>query len=364
MISGKRSNEDILKLVEREQSDAEQRALRALIIQPGALGDCILTLPLAHILLKTLGVGGVDILGHMDTLSLFPERTCIHSVRSLESVPLHRLFVSPSKLELQDHDPLIYAFADYTWILSFMGEPDSHFEKNLVYIVHCSHGAEISTLALKAPADYPHHITAYYLEQFAAQNPTLDTIPQIPRVEQTIHPTPEDLTLGRELIQETGVEADQSLVLLHPGSGGQAKCWHLDNFLAVAEHLQQAGHAVLFVVGPVEQERWTFDTFTRIRECAPLLAELSLPQILGVLSNANAIIANDSGISHLSAGMGIPTLTVFGPTAPERYRPIGPKVQIISDPEQTFARKPSVTGQTRVLGALQELLNQDRRQAD
>ena len=46
----KQGNEGILEMWQQESAKAARRALRALIIQPGALGDCILTLPLAEYL--------------------------------------------------------------------------------------------------------------------------------------------------------------------------------------------------------------------------------------------------------------------------------------------------------------------------
>jgi heptosyltransferase-2 len=345
-------NEDILDLVEREHARASQLTQRTLIIQPGALGDCILTLPLAHVLKQALGVGGVDIVGHMESLSILPERTAIHSVRSLETIDLHRLFVPPEAFSVRDHDPLIQAFAEYTWIVSFMGESGSAFEKNLVYTVHCSHGAEILTLPLKPPADYEHHVTAFHLEQFSAQTPTLETFPLLSLDKQLLQATPADRVLGRQRIEQAGLDPSCPLVVIHPGSGGAEKCWHLDNFLAVAERWQEKGRQVLFLIGPVEQERWPADSLTRLATCAPLLQELSLDQTLAVLSQATAVVVNDSGIGHLAAGMGMTTLVLFGPTAPHQYRPAGPRVQVVHFPGAAFASQASRTNQEQLLQTL------------
>jgi hypothetical protein len=287
-------------------------------------------------------------LGHMDSLRILPERADIHDVRSLDAVDLHRLFQPPEKFHVEDRDPLIYAFANYTWILSFLGEPGSDFEKNLIFAVHCSHGAEIVTLSLKPPADYGHHVTAFYLEQFATQNPTLEAYPLLTLDQQTLRPTATDRTLGLRLLEKTGVDLGRPLTVIHPGSGGSAKCWHLDNFLAVAEQWQQDGGHVVFVIGPVEQERWTQDTIARLEARAPLLRELTLEQTLAVLSNAATVLTNDSGISHLAAGLGLPTTVLFGPTAPHLYRPVGPQVRFVHCTDPNFAQRASPTDQQRV----------------
>ncbi len=345
-------SEDILDLVERADAQATQRTQRTLIIQPGALGDCLLTLPLARTLTEAIGIGGVDILGHMESLSILPERAPIHSVRSLESIALHRLFVCPRTFCIRDHDPLIQAFTEYTWIISFMGEPGSSFEKNLLYTVHCSHGAEILTLSLKPPADYAHHVTAFHLEQFSAQLPTVEAYPLHSLSKQTLEATPADRTLGRQLIEQCGLASTRPVVIIHPGSGGSAKCWHQDNFLAVTKHWQKAGGQILFLIGPVEEERWPDATIARLAARAPLLRGLSLDQTVAVLCQAAAVVTNDSGISHLAAGLGTMTLVLFGPSVPHQYRPVGPRVQVLHIPDETFARQPSQTGQKQLMQAL------------
>jgi ADP-heptose:LPS heptosyltransferase len=47
------------------------------------------------------------------------------------------------------------------------------------------------------------------------------------------------------------------------------------------------------------------------------------------MKTAGGYIGNDSGVSHLAAYLGLPTVAVFGPSDPEMWRPIGPLVQIV-----------------------------------
>ena len=143
---------------------------RAVILQPGALGDCILPLPLAKLMKEALGLGGVDIVGHSEYIGILPGRSCVSSIRSIDSTDLHRLFVEPAKFDLADRDPLIDTFADYAWIVTFLGEPDGDFEQNLIFTANCSHSAEIITLSLKPPQESKQHVAEYYVQQFALQS--------------------------------------------------------------------------------------------------------------------------------------------------------------------------------------------------
>ena len=53
------TSNDILSLLEEKGAQMAKEAQRAVILQPGALGDCILTLPLVHLMQEILGLGGV-----------------------------------------------------------------------------------------------------------------------------------------------------------------------------------------------------------------------------------------------------------------------------------------------------------------
>jgi len=86
------THDDILELVRQKSAEAVRKMHRALILQPGAIGDCILTLPLAAYMKDALGLGGIDILGHTEYVGFLPGRSCVDGVRSIDSMDLHRLF--------------------------------------------------------------------------------------------------------------------------------------------------------------------------------------------------------------------------------------------------------------------------------
>ncbi len=349
------ANKDILTLVERKHAESIRQQQRGLIIQPGAVGDCILTLPLARLLKETLRLGGVDLLGHMDYTDYFPQRTHIDSVRSIDSLDLHRLFHDPKTFDLDQHDPLITTFADYNWILSFLGGPDSAFEKNLVYTVHCSHSAEIISLDLNPTDAYDRHITEFYCQQLIEQcGETISNRHDHANI--MIQPTAADFNRGRHLLQENDVDLHRPLFVIHPGSGGTGKCWHLDNFVHIARHLLDQNQQVVFLLGPAESERWPIQVIETLEQTAALLMGRPLLDVLAVLCCADGFIGNDSGIGHLAAALGRPSCIVFGPTNPCVYRPLGPKVFTVCDPHDRFTVRPCQDRQQQVLQALDHLL--------
>lgn len=347
-----KTHDDILELVRKKSVEAARKMQRGLILQPGAIGDCILTLPLAAYMKKSLGLGGIDLLGHTEYVGFLPGRSCIDGVRSIDSMDIHRLFAETRTFSLKDNDPLINAFGDYAWIATFLGEPNSNFEQNLIYTANCSHSAEVITLSMKPPKDSSEHLTGFYIRQFIDQSGYCLDSRDNQTCECVIKATEADIKTGRGLLREAGLFSGQKVIVIQPGSGGANKCWHLDNFLAVAEELISKGIEVVFLLGPAELDRFEDAKIQKINAVGKCLTNLSLTQVLGLLSCVDGFIGNDSGITHLSAALGIKTYVVFGPTNPAIYKSIGPSVEILICSEEFFANEPSLSLQRKLLEAI------------
>ncbi|MHC4520777.1 MAG: glycosyltransferase family 9 protein, partial [Planctomycetota bacterium] len=285
-------------------------------------------------------------------VGILPGRSCVDSIRSLDSTGLHRLFVEPAEFDLVDRDPLISAFADYAWIVTFMGEPDGKFEQNLIFTANCSHSAEVISLSLKPPEKARQHVAEYYAKQFAQESGLLIDQAQVGVDDVLIRVTAADRAQGLELLDQAGVDVSKKLMVIHPGSGGRAKCWHLENFVGVAEALRSLEMEALFLTGPAETERLSDSEKACLHDAAPCVAHLALPQVVGVLSCADAFVGNDSGVTHLAAGMGLRTSAMFGPTDPAVYRPIGPALTVFRDAEDRFAQAPDPNLQRAVVESL------------
>ena len=334
------TSDDILSLLVEKGAQVAKEAQRAVILQPGALGDCILTLPLAKLMKEALGLGGVDIVGHSEYIGILPGRSCVSSIRSIDSTDLHRLFVEPAKFDLADRDPLIDTFADYAWIVTFLGEPDGDFEQNLIFTANCSHSAEIITLSLKPPQESKQHVAEYYVQQFALQSGLPSDRLGLAADQILIEVTEGDRERGLELLEQAGIDVSKRLVVIQPGSGGRHKCWHLENFLSVARTLRDRGIEVLFLLGPAEVERFESMDKARLYVTAKWMAHLPLSQVVDLLSCADVVIGNDSGVTHLAAGMGLRTFALFGPTDPALYKPIGPALTVLQDTHDRFTTQP------------------------
>ncbi len=347
-----KTERDIFDLLRAESIEAERKAQRALIIQPGAIGDSILSVPLAAFMKETMQLGVIDVLGHTEYVGILPGRTCINRISSIDSIDLHRLFVEPKTFNLADGDPLIHAFTGYAWIVTFMGEAGSDFEQNLIFTANCTHSAEVVTLSLKPPEDCSEHLIDFYIKQFISQSGLTIEVQQIQPESHLIQATKADMNKGAELLTEIGLSPHEKLVVIQPGSGASNKCWHMDNFLTVAKELRSQGTEVIFLLGPAELEKFGAATIKKFKSVAKCLKELPISQVLRLLSCANVFVGNDSGITHLAAMLGVRTIALFGPTKPDVYKPVGADVTVLVDSTSAFTKKPSPKLQQQLLDVL------------
>jgi ADP-heptose:LPS heptosyltransferase len=128
-------------------------------------------------------------------------------------------------------------------------------------------------------------------------------------------------------------------VILHPGSGSLSKNWPLDGWRMLAGRLRRLGLVPVWLVGPAEAGR-----ADAIREAAETTGEhvvdgLDLVILSGLLAEARGFIGQDSGVSHLAAGLGASTLALFGPTDSMHWAPRGPRVRVLAPEPGQFGRE-------------------------
>lgn len=111
--------------------------------------------------------------------------------------------------------------------------------------------------------------------------------------------------------------AGQGGAVLCPGTRHlPAKRYPTERFAAVGQALRRAGWAVLVVGGPGEER--LLDTVAAGCGGSVVPAGWGLDRIAGLLSASDVAVGNDSGLTHLAAAVGCPTVALFGPTDPAR----------------------------------------------
>ncbi len=118
---------------------------------------------------------------------------------------------------------------------------------------------------------------------------------------------------------------------VNPGSSYLSKRWPPEMFGELASELIQRHAASVVIVGAKSDESATQGTIDLTDgDVIDLSARLTIPELAAVCEKAQLYVGNDSGMSHLASAVGTPTVTIFGPTDPDMYRPLGPDSEVCS----------------------------------
>ena len=117
-------------------------------------------------------------------------------------------------------------------------------------------------------------------------------------------------------------------VLLHPGSGAARKNWPAERYAELASALRRQGWPVGLLEGPADAEAVSAVAERLAPAELPVVRPGSVSDLARTLAASLFLVGNDSGVSHLGARLGVPTVAIFGATDPGRWAPRGPQVVV------------------------------------
>jgi ADP-heptose:LPS heptosyltransferase len=276
---------------------------RIAVLFPGALGDFICLLPALQVLAEG---AQVEIFTKTAFAAIVPRHI---RVRALERYEINRLFVTGAACEQRVGD----FFSPYRHVYSWMGSNQPVFRRELRALAP----GRVRLFAFRG-AEAAMHQSEYYLSCLETSRKTCPAV--------TIPLQPDALRWRTEFQRRHALQ-DKALLVMAPGSGAREKNWPADYFFTVGRWWRErTGGAAIVLFGPVEEERGGFgaagEKFITARS-------LSLAQVAALLSGCDLYMGNDSGITHLAAGLGVPTVALFGPSDPRHWAPRGAKVLVL-----------------------------------
>ncbi|MCX7816204.1 MAG: lipopolysaccharide heptosyltransferase II [Syntrophales bacterium] len=168
------------------------------------------------------------------------------------------------------------------------------------------------------------HQTLYYLEMVKALGC------QNNETEVKLEPDEDVKRRIVELIDRYDLK-NKKIVGIAPGATyGPAKIWPLERFAKVADLIKERGNTTVLLFGSKNDRRITSMVKSICRhETIDLGGRTSLREAFALISCCNLFISNDSGLMHLAAAFGVPTVAIFGSTNPKTTSPLGPKTKVI-----------------------------------
>jgi len=154
--------------------------------------------------------------------------------------------------------------------------------------------------------------------------------------------------------------AGRPVIGLGPTANWPPKIWPAERFAALFCALQAGplpGAVPAVFAGPGAEEAATASPLlAALPDPIDLVGKLSLPQAAACLARCALFVGNDSGLMHLAAAAGTPTLGLFGPTQAHEYAPSGPHAAAVlsaSERMADLAVEAALTAATRLIGQVE-----------
>ncbi len=127
------------------------------------------------------------------------------------------------------------------------------------------------------------------------------------------------------------------IITLAPGAVGAGKAWPAGHYAELARALTKDGASVWIIGGPNETPsaaQIAASGGSQVRD----LTSGDLRNAILALAAADVSVTNDSGLMHVSAALGTPTVAIFGPTSPWHWKPLNAVAAILEPPGDESAR--------------------------
>jgi ADP-heptose:LPS heptosyltransferase len=268
---------------------------RILILHPGALGDVLQAVPA----LRGLRVRGrLTFAGQPRLGRLLVALGVVDETRGFDGLGLEALFTDAPA------PPAVAAFlGGFTRVVSWFGSGDATYRARL---------AALAADPVVAPP-VPDDDTPVWRHLLA-------TVPASTLAE----------SLAVAPIRPGGARPGSAALIVHPGSGGAWKRWPAERFAEVIAAVA-ARHALTVMVHQGPADRAAVEALlARLDRPVERLVEPELPALALTLAGSRAYLGGDSGISHLAAVVGAPSVILFPPAHLPRWTPWSPAARPVA----------------------------------
>lgn len=137
------------------------------------------------------------------------------------------------------------------------------------------------------------------------------------------------------LLDKFSLNTSRPVVIFCPGAEfGAAKQWPEEHFAKVADVLISEGKQI-WLMGSKNDVQTTQQIIANIeldhrQHCTSLAGLTSIGEVIDLMSQADTVISNDSGLMHIAAALNKALVVIYGSTSPKFTPPLADKVKILS----------------------------------
>lgn len=134
-----------------------------------------------------------------------------------------------------------------------------------------------------------------------------------------------DLSVAENFLINSFGESKKLIIGLHVGAGKTPNRWSLDNFIFIINYLKNNFDARIYLTGSSNDSEELNYIKNHITTKIGYYLNHSIPELAALISESDLFITNDTGVMHVAGACDVSQISLFGPTNPFNWAPLGNK---------------------------------------
>lgn len=132
-----------------------------------------------------------------------------------------------------------------------------------------------------------------------------------------------DLQTANDFASKIGNDKNKNMIGFHIGAGKPPNRWSLEKFIKIIENLNENYNSVFYITGSKSDN----EEINYVKDKLPIevgyFINKTIPEVAALISISDLFITNDTGVMHVAGATETPQISIFGPTNPFNWAPLG-----------------------------------------
>ena len=133
----------------------------------------------------------------------------------------------------------------------------------------------------------------------------------------------EEINAVRKFIEEKIQKKDEILIGLHVGAGKKKNRWSLNKYIELMDQLNVEYPVKFYLTGSTGDKPEINYVKNKSGLEVPVFMNKTIPELAAIISESDLFITNDTGVMHVAGTTETPQISIFGPTNPYNWAPLG-----------------------------------------
>lgn len=302
--------------------------MKILVRATNWIGDAVMSLPALRAIHTRFPDAGITVLARPWVGALYEGERIIDRVVPLEGAPGMRAFSMKWKAAAalrRERFDLAVLFPNSFESAAVVFAAGAG--RRVGYARDCRSFLLTDAIAVPKPGEIPKHERFYYLEMLRRAG-LIDRLPDVPDIR--LDGAGDARCRGEDLFASKGIRLP--VIGVSPGAAyGGAKRWLPQRFAEAARSLAEHAGGSVAVFGSAA-ERAMCEEVAQAAGGRNFAGATTLREFIDMTAACHVYLTNDSGAMHIASALGVPSVTVFGPTDETATGPSGPLARLVREP--------------------------------